>query len=148
MLPNSCLAFWFSVVLRPFLELLSAQRGSFETTWDCREKASNAFTGEEGRRGTPPSHQSASTEQLLSGGGMATQSWDTLHAKQARVEPGRDAMRRHQVSEKEARILFPHVKQAKANLLYSKNIKPVTVKPNEHDPGPSPCDLGSPSGLV
>lgn len=101
-----------------------------------------------GRRaggGCPASHQSVSTEQLLSG--TATQSRDTSHTKQARAEPGRDAMRQHQVSGKEVRILFSHVKQAKANLPYCKNIKPVTVKPNEHDHGPSPCDLGSPSGL-
>lgn len=93
-------------------------------------------------------HQSASKEQLLSG--RATWSWDTPHTKQAHAELGRDTMRQHQVSGKEARILFFHVKQAKANLLYCKNIKSiksVTVKPNEHDPGPSPCDLGSPSSL-
>lgn len=90
-------------------------------------------------------HQSASTEQLLSR--RATWSWDTPHTKQAHAELGRDTMRQHQVSGKEVRILFFHVKQAKANLLYCKNIKPVTVKPNEHDLGPSPCDLGSPSSL-
>lgn len=106
-----------------------------------------------GRRGGGQEGDASKSPERVHGaaplwGGKATRSWDTLHAKQARVEPGRDAMRRHQVSGKEARILFPHVKQAKANLLYCKNIKLVTVKPNEHDPGPSPCDLGSPSGLV